>query len=68
VPPKIVDFRPNPPLFSVRSGNSLTLLCRAEGTPTPNIRWRIRDTDYPAELESRKHDNHVLFYFLTQSL
>ncbi|CAF2027029.1 unnamed protein product [Rotaria magnacalcarata] len=45
VPPRIVDFRPNPPLISIRSGISLTLLCRAEGTPLPHIRWRIRDID-----------------------
>ncbi|CAF1174782.1 unnamed protein product [Rotaria sp. Silwood1] len=45
VPPRIVDFRPNPPLISIRSGISLTLLCRAEGTPLPHIRWRFRDID-----------------------
>ncbi|CAF1164406.1 unnamed protein product [Rotaria sordida] len=45
VPPRIVDFRPNPPLHSIRSGSSLTLSCRAEGTPMPQIRWRIRDVD-----------------------
>ena len=45
VPPRIVDFRPNPPLYSIRAGSSLTLACRAEGTPVPNIRWRIRDAD-----------------------
>ncbi|CAF1115667.1 unnamed protein product [Adineta ricciae] len=45
VPPRIIDFRPNPSLVSVQSGTSLTLLCRAEGTPLPRIRWRIRDTD-----------------------
>ncbi|CAF1442432.1 unnamed protein product [Rotaria sp. Silwood1] len=45
VPPRIVDFRPNPPLHSIRAGSSLTLSCRAEGTPIPEIRWRIRDVD-----------------------
>ena len=45
VPPRIVDFRPNPPLHSIRAGSSLTLSCRAEGTPQPEIRWRIRDLD-----------------------
>lgn len=45
VPPRIVDFRPNPPLLSVRAGTALTLSCRAEGTPMPQIRWRIRDAD-----------------------
>ncbi len=45
VPPRIVDFRPNPPLHSIRAGSSLTLSCRAEGTPMPQIRWRIRDVD-----------------------
>ncbi|CAF1649734.1 unnamed protein product, partial [Adineta ricciae] len=45
VPPRIVDFRPNPPLYSIRAGSPLTLACRAEGTPVPNIRWRIRDAD-----------------------
>jgi hypothetical protein len=45
VPPRIIDFRPNPPLISVQTGTSLTLLCRAEGTPIPRIRWRIRDID-----------------------
>ncbi len=45
VPPRIIDFRPNPPLFSIPTGTSLTLLCRAEGTPSPRIRWRIRDVE-----------------------
>jgi len=45
VPPRIVEFRPNPPLHTIRSGSSLSLFCRAEGTPMPQIRWRIRDTD-----------------------
>ncbi|UJR32093.1 hypothetical protein I4U23_019561 [Adineta vaga] len=45
VPPRIIDFRPNPSIISIQSGTSLTLLCRAEGTPLPRIRWRIRDID-----------------------
>ncbi|CAF0810534.1 unnamed protein product [Adineta steineri] len=45
VPPRIVDFRPNPPLHLIRAGSPLTLSCRAEGTPMPYIRWRIRDSD-----------------------
>ena len=45
MPPRIVDFRPNPTLHTVRAGSSLTLSCRAEGTPLPQIRWRIRDPD-----------------------
>jgi len=45
VPPRIVEFRPNPPLHTIRAGSPLTLSCRAEGTPMPQIRWRIRDVD-----------------------
>ncbi|CAF0953796.1 unnamed protein product, partial [Didymodactylos carnosus] len=45
VPPRIVDFRPNPPVLSAQAGSSLHLMCRAEGTPIPNIRWRIRDNN-----------------------
>ncbi len=45
VPPRIVDYHPYPPLHSIRAGSSLTLSCRAEGTPMPKIHWRIRDHD-----------------------
>ncbi|CAF1433252.1 unnamed protein product [Adineta steineri] len=45
VPPRITDFRPNPSIISVQNGAPLELLCRAEGTPTPRIRWRMRDID-----------------------
>ncbi|CAF0892951.1 unnamed protein product [Rotaria sordida] len=61
VPPRIVDFRPNPPLISIRSGISLTLLCRAEGTPLPNIRWRFRDIDMN-RIESLPPDNSNIWF------
>ncbi|UJR14658.1 hypothetical protein I4U23_001651 [Adineta vaga] len=61
VPPRIVDFRPNPPLFSIRAGSPLTLACRAEGTPVPNIRWRIRDADVN-RVESLPPDNSNIWF------
>ena len=54
VPPRIVEFRPNPPLISIEAGTTLTLSCRAEGTPTPQIRWRIRDPDGNQRVNSCK--------------
>ncbi|CAF2994861.1 unnamed protein product [Rotaria sp. Silwood2] len=61
VPPRIIDFRPNPPIISIRSGISLTLLCRAEGTPLPHIRWRFRDIDMN-RIDSLPPDNSNIWF------
>ncbi|CAM4745410.1 unnamed protein product [Rotaria magnacalcarata] len=62
VPPRIVDFLPNPPLHSILAGSSLKLSCRAEGTPTPTIRWRIRDVDISRSGDLLPPDNSNIWF------
>ncbi|CAF3957472.1 unnamed protein product, partial [Rotaria magnacalcarata] len=61
-PPRIVDFLPNPPLHSILAGSSLKLSCRAEGTPTPTIRWRIRDVDISRSGDLLPPDNSNIWF------
>lgn len=40
VPPNIVDAESSPSTVSVRETHNATLICKAEGTPQPEITWR----------------------------
>ncbi|CAF0853870.1 unnamed protein product [Didymodactylos carnosus] len=61
VPPRIVDFRPNPPVLSAQAGSSLRLMCRGEGTPTPKIKWRIRDNNDLNNID-KPPDNSLVWF------
>ncbi len=55
VPPKINDLESSPSSISVRENNNASLVCKAEGTPEPGIRWR-REDKRPIIIKRRKKE------------
>ncbi len=55
VPPKINDLESSPSSISVRENNNASLVCKAEGTPDPTIRWR-REDKKPIIIKRRKKE------------
>lgn len=43
VPPNIVDLESSPSTVSVRENHNASLVCKAEGTPDPSIKWQRED-------------------------
>eukprot|EP00095_Tigriopus_kingsejongensis_P012321 maker-scaffold1540_size36711-snap-gene-0.4 protein:Tk12321 transcript:maker-scaffold1540_size36711-snap-gene-0.4-mRNA-1 annotation:"lachesin isoform x2" len=43
VPPNIVDLESSPSAVSVRENHNASLVCKAEGTPEPSIKWQRED-------------------------
>jgi len=55
VPPNIVDAESSPSAISVRENHNATLICKAEGTPDPRIKW-TREDKKPIYIKRRKTD------------
>ena len=43
VPPSFNDLESSPSTVSVRENNNASLVCKADGTPMPDIRWKRED-------------------------
>lgn len=55
VPPNIVDLESSPSMVSVRENHNTSLVCEAEGTPQPSIKWQ-REDKKPIIIKKRKKE------------
>ncbi|KAI5710114.1 hypothetical protein M8J75_005795 [Diaphorina citri] len=53
VPPNILDTESTPSSVAVREEFNITLTCKAEGFPAPEIKWR-REDNQPISINKRK--------------
>lgn len=55
VPPNIVDAESSPSSVSVRENHNASLICKAEGTPQPKIKW-TREDKKPIIIKRKKKE------------
>jgi neurotrimin len=53
VPPNIIDEDSSTSAVAVRENQNISLVCKAEGFPTPKIMWR-REDNQPITLDRKK--------------
>lgn len=59
VPPNILDEESTQSAVAVRENQNISLVCKADGFPTPKIMWRREDSQ-PISVDKRKKG---MYYF-----
>ncbi|XP_045130066.1 basement membrane-specific heparan sulfate proteoglycan core protein-like isoform X13 [Portunus trituberculatus] len=61
----IINIRPGPSPYTVRTGNTVRLECFAEGDPPPTVSWKRLQVNYPTPVQSQSTRSGVTVYTIT---